>query len=149
VRQAVLLGVLAVVALLAEACGGSANKPHTKDAFIARAAQVCRAGEALTAKLPDPKTRRQEIRLISKGLAANNQEISELRRLRPPDAVRSKWTRYLELENKANNDAATALTQLRAGHIASFRSSLSAGYDLDGRAGDLVWALGIHACAPD
>jgi hypothetical protein len=147
-RRAALLGMAAIVALLAEGCG-SGSKPLTKDEFIAKAARTCRSANAAAANLPTAKNAEEADHVMPKALVIEKRTDSQLHQLEPPAAMRSKWTRYLELRKQLVARVAKALSQYRAGHLASFISSLKALDDIDGRSGDIVYALGIHACAPN
>jgi hypothetical protein len=131
--------------------GGGGAKPLTKDALVAQATPICRSANKQANKLrvrEQPKNRQQAIHNLASALTLDRRMVNELRQLAPPSQIRSKWANYLRLQQQAITTARQGLRELRNGQIDSFRSSMKASGELDGRAGDIVYALGIHSCAP-
>jgi hypothetical protein len=84
---------------------------------------------------------------LSSGLAIGEREVGELRQLSPPREIRSKWTRYLSLQGQILAKVQKGLKEFRSGQWAAGESTMNAMDKIDGRAADMVYALGAHKCA--
>jgi len=112
--RGVALGVGLVV--LAVACGGSSYKGLSKSDYVAQASAICNKytvqGKAAFKALGSSPTEQQVIDFVkSKEVPAYNQELVELRKLKPPQADRNTVNTILDDEQAATNDAGTNTKQ--------------------------------------
>jgi hypothetical protein len=149
------VGVLITALALSGAatgCGrdGGGPKPLTKDAFIAQATRICRSGNKQQAKVERRKAtnRREAADIVASGLVIERRMVAELRQLSPPEAMRARWAKYLSLQQRLITTVRKLVEEVRKGPLDSVESSMNTVRKVDGRAGDIVYGLGIHSCAP-
>ena len=136
----------------ATGCGGGREgaKPLTKDAFIAQATRICRSANKQQAKVQrrNATNRREAADIVASGLVIERRMVGELRQLSPPEEMRARWARYLSLQQRLITTVRKLVEEVRKGPLDSVKSSMNAVREVDGRAGDIVYAMGIHSCAP-
>ena len=151
-----VVGVMTALALCGTGtgCGGGSKSPGEDDSqplskrdFIEQATRICRSANNQGKKLRKPNSFDEADRYLSSGLVIVRREVGQLSSLQPPSEFLSRWQSYLHLQQRVIESAQKAVHELRAGHRRAFTASLKATNELDGRAGDIIYALGIHSCA--
>jgi hypothetical protein len=133
-------------------CGGgeAGARPLSRDAFIAQATRICTSANKQQAKVQrrNATNRREAADVVASGLRIERRMVADLRQLSPPNEMRLRWTRYLSLQQRLIRTVEKLVEEVRNGHLDSVKSSMNAARAVDGRAGDIVYSLGIHSCAP-
>lgn len=96
-RQAVAAGgpasaaALAAVAAIALAgCGGSSNKQLSYSAFVSKANDLCRTGQAETDKAAD----------VKQAGAIAEKYVKKFKELKPPDQLKAAYDRFISISEQ-------------------------------------------------
>ena len=88
-RGTAVAGLVVIVVVLA-GCGGSSNKQLSYSDFVTKANAICTAGQAETSKATSPTA----------AAAAAEKAIAKFKKLKPPDALRSAFDRFIAISDQ-------------------------------------------------
>jgi hypothetical protein len=136
--------VLAVLAMLCIACGGSSSKTLTKEEFVTQANAICkRDNQAIAEKakaLGENPTQQQQIDFVLHTvIPSKRSEISDVRALKPPKADKQTVTKLLDAASAGIDDAEHTVK-------ADPQKALSADFDPLANANKLATEYGLTDC---
>jgi hypothetical protein len=147
-----LAGSFVVVGLVMTACGGGAKRLSKED-FIATWDAICKTSNAqsdqIGQNLPDQATQEnlsQYADAFSQGIPILKKEVSDLRKVRPPEADQATIDGILSNLDQAISKLEQSQQAAVAGDLAAFTTAIQEASPLIDQANSAAVAYGLKEC---
>jgi hypothetical protein len=141
-----LAALVAVLVLLATACGGGSDTRLSKAEFQSQANAICAKYQKQLNAIDEPTSLDEVPDLVDQALVILNKEIDEVAALNPPEELQGDFDKMIAASNKTKAAADDLSAAAKSGDQAAVQKALEEGNAASNEADQLAANLGLSEC---